>query len=124
MREMPQFRQQLDNLLRTRDVQRVQAFLIESGQWYEGTPANPELAMWLMIAGSDKLRDLHMEAREWLASHGHENAAEAILGKAAGQAKATQARSGGQSRGGKRPQGNAPRKQHTGNNKSAAKRRS
>lgn len=81
MKEMPQFRQQLDNLLRTRDVQRVQAFLIESGQWYEDAPADPLYAMWLMIAGSDNLRDLHAEAREWLLSNGHENVVEAFFGK-------------------------------------------
>lgn len=84
MRELPGFRQQLDNLLRTRDVERIQTFMIENGQWYEGTPADPEGAMWMMIAGSEKLRDLHEEAREWLVSHGHESAAEALLGKAGG----------------------------------------
>ncbi|GHO43063.1 hypothetical protein [Ktedonospora formicarum] len=108
MKEMPQFRQQLDNLLRTRDVQRVRAFLIESGQWYEDAPADPLYAMWLMIAGSDKLSDLHAEAREWLLSNGHENVVEALLGKES-QKKTKPDRAVRSSRG-KQSQGNSGRK--------------
>jgi hypothetical protein len=78
------FRQQLDAVLRTRDVQQVREFLIAKEQWSEELPADPEFAMWMMIAGSKMLRDLHEQAREWLVSHGHEAEAEAVLGRAGG----------------------------------------
>jgi hypothetical protein len=80
------FRQQLDDVLRTRDVQQVRKFLIAREQWSEELPADPEFAMWMMIAGSKALRDLHEQARKWLVSHGHEADAEAVLkrGKGAG----------------------------------------
>jgi hypothetical protein len=80
------FRQQLDAVLRTRDVQQVRNFLIAREQWSEELPADPEFAMWMMIAGSQTLRDLHEQARKWLVSHGHEADAEAVLrrGKGAG----------------------------------------
>ena len=76
------FRQQLDAVLRTRDVQQVRIFLIAKEQWSEELPADPEFAMWMMIAGSKMLRDLHEQAREWLVGHGHEAEAEAVLGRA------------------------------------------
>jgi hypothetical protein len=69
------FRQRLDTVLRTLDVQRVRAFLVAEKQWSEGTPADPEFAMWMMIAGSPTLRDLHTQARAWLMAHGHEEEA-------------------------------------------------
>lgn len=74
------FRQRLDQVLRSRDVRQVRAFLIEEGQWTLEQPANPEYAMWLMIAGTPALKDLHQEARQWLIGHGHGEAAEAVLG--------------------------------------------
>ncbi len=42
--------------------------------------------MWMMIAGSPTLRDLHEQARRWLVSHGHAEDADAVLrgGKSAG----------------------------------------
>jgi vancomycin permeability regulator SanA len=64
MADYSTFRQQLDNVLRTQDVKQVQAFLIVHKQWHLGQPADPEFAMWMMIAGSQTLRDLHEEARE------------------------------------------------------------
>jgi hypothetical protein len=81
MTEPASFRQRLDAVLRTMDVQRVRKFLIAENQWSEEAPADPETAMWMMIAGAATLRDLHSRAREWLVQHGHEREAEAILGK-------------------------------------------
>jgi len=75
------FRQRLDAALRTLDVKQVQNFLIAEDQWSTDTPENPEFAMWLMIAGSSTLKDLHGRAREWLVAHGHQEEADAILGK-------------------------------------------
>ena len=72
------FRQRLDAVLRTRDVQQVRDFLIAEGQWSPGLPADPEFAMWMMIAGSANLRDLHEQARQWLVGHGHEAEADAL----------------------------------------------
>ena len=79
MTEYANFRQRLDAVLRTRDVKQVSSFLIAENQWDEGTPANPEYAMWMMIAGSQTLRDLHQQARQWLVAHGHEEEANAVL---------------------------------------------
>jgi hypothetical protein len=76
------FRQELDIVLRTLDVRQVQDFLIAKGQWSPGVPADPEFAMWLMIAGSATLPDLHERARAWLVDHGHEAEAQAVLGRA------------------------------------------
>lgn len=75
MTEYTSFRQRLDAVLRTRDVQQVSRFLIGENQWDEGTPADPEFAMWMMIAGSPTLRDLHTQAWAWLIAHGHEEEA-------------------------------------------------
>jgi hypothetical protein len=79
MTDYASFRQELDTVLRTLDVKQVQDFLITKGQWSPGVPADPEFAMWLMIAGSATLQDLHERAREWLVSHGHEVEAQAVL---------------------------------------------
>lgn len=82
MAEYVGFRQRLDAVLRTRDVQRVSAFLIAEEQWEPGVPADPQFAMWMMIAGAPTLKDLHAEARTWLTAHGHAEEAEAILSRA------------------------------------------
>jgi hypothetical protein len=81
MSEYANFRQQLDAVLRTRDVQKVRDFLVSQGQWSEGTPSDVTFAMWMMIAGSPTLQDLHREAQTWLISHGHEAEAAAVLGR-------------------------------------------
>ncbi len=81
MTEYANFRQHLDTVLRTRDVKQVQEFLIAQHQWQPGQPANPEYAMWMMIAGSPTLSDLHPQAREWLVSHGYEAEAKAVLNR-------------------------------------------
>lgn len=74
------FRQRLDAVLRTRDVRQVRAFLIEEEQWSLDQPTDPEYAMWLMIAGTPTLKELHAEARQWLIQHGHLEAADAVSG--------------------------------------------
>lgn len=84
MAEYVGFRQRLDAVLRTRDVQRVSAFLIAEEQWEPGVPADPQFAMWMMIAGAPTLKDLHTEARTWLIEHGHDAEADAILSRAQG----------------------------------------
>jgi hypothetical protein len=65
-------------------VKQVRDFLVGEGKWSEDLPADPEFAMWMMIAGSRALRDLHEEARKWLVSHGHEVDAEAVLRRGQG----------------------------------------
>jgi len=84
MTDHANFRQRLDVTLRTRNVQTVSAFLITEDQWSPGTPADPEFAMWMMIAGSPTLKDLHAEARRWLVEHGHAEEAEVVLSRARG----------------------------------------
>lgn len=91
------FRQRLDNVLRTLDVKQVQDFLIAERQWSPGTPADPEFAMWMMIAGTPSLRDLHAQARQWLLNHGHEADAAAVLG--GGKGSGGRQKKGGQHKG-------------------------
>jgi len=79
MSDYANFRQHLDAVLRTLDVKQVSGFLIAEKQWSPGEPADPEFAMWMMIAGSPTLQDLHERAREWLVSHGHEEDAKTFL---------------------------------------------
>ncbi len=81
MTDYTTFRPRLDAALRTLDVKQVQDFLIAEGQWSPGTPADPEFAMWMMIAASSTLNNLHGRAREWLLSHGHVEETQAVLGK-------------------------------------------
>lgn len=75
------FRQRLDAVLRTLDVKQVTDFLIAEKQWQPGQPADPEFAMWMMIAGSQTLLELHEQARRWLVAHGHEEEANAVLNR-------------------------------------------
>jgi hypothetical protein len=84
MPDYASFRQRLDAVLRTLDVKQVSKFLIAEGQWQPGQPADAEYAMWMMIAGSPALRDLHEQARQWLITHGHEEEADMMLRKAKG----------------------------------------
>lgn len=99
MSEHVNFRQRLDQILRTRDVRQVRAFLVEEGQWSLDQPADPEYAMWLMIAGSPNLKDFHAEARQWLIQHGHSEAADAVAGRTHdGQGQQSRGKRGGQSR--------------------------
>src|SRR5258707_11785503 len=87
MAEIVSFRQRLDVVLHTRDVKQVQTFLIAEKQWNQDAPMDAEFAMWMMIAGSSTLRELHEQARIWLLNHGHEEEAKALLGKSAKPAK-------------------------------------
>ncbi len=81
MTDYANFRQRLDAVLRTLDVQRVQQFLIDEKQWHaDALPTDPEFTMYMMIAGSASLRELHERARVWLESHGHVEEAQAMLG--------------------------------------------
>ncbi|MGI9058337.1 MAG: hypothetical protein ACR2H5_07145 [Ktedonobacteraceae bacterium] len=79
MTDYANFRQRLDAVLRTRDVEQVSTFLIAEKQWSPGQPTDPNFAMWMMIAGSPTLRDFHEQARSWLMTHGHEEDANAFL---------------------------------------------
>lgn len=107
MTDHTQFRQQLDAALRTLDFKKVQSFLIAQDQWSEDVPADPEYAMWMMVAASPTLRDLHGKAREWLVNHGHANDALAVLGRSQLEAeKRNNQRSF--KRGPNRPGGNKP----------------
>ena len=74
----PEFRKQLDTILRTKNPQAVSQFLISQGQWSENAQIDVERAMWMMIAGSQALRELHSEAQTWLMSHGYETEARAL----------------------------------------------
>ncbi len=85
MPDYTSFRQHLDEVLRTLDVKRVSEFLIAEKQWQPGQPADPAYAMWMMIAGSQTLRDLHGQARQWLVAHGHEEEANAVLNRGKGK---------------------------------------
>jgi hypothetical protein len=99
------FRERLDAVLRTRDPERVRAFLIEQGQWSEADQGDSAFAMWMMIAGSPSLVSLHEEAERWLREHGHEDEAQIIAGS-------RRRASGGQRRSGV-PRANQPaRGQH------------
>ena len=101
MTEYANFRQRLDAVLRTLDVEQVQKFLISEKQWnVDALPADPEFSMYMMIAGSPTLRDLHERARTWLVSHGHTDDAQAVLGPGKKQEAKTD-------RGGQRPPYNA-----------------
>jgi hypothetical protein len=83
MTEYTTFRQRLDAVLRTLDVKQVSDFLIAEKQWQAGQqPPDLEYAMWMMIAGSPTMRDLHEQARQWLIAHGHEDEAETMFRKA------------------------------------------
>jgi hypothetical protein len=92
MTEYASFRQRLDAVLRTRDVKQVRGFMIEENQWSLDAPADPEFAMWLMIAGSAALQDLHGEARRWLIEHGHATEAEALFRRDQGGGQKTRRR--------------------------------
>jgi hypothetical protein len=92
------FRQRLDTVLRTLDVQQVQQFLIGEKQWnVDALPADLEFTMYMMIAGSATLRELHERARIWLEGHGHVEEAQAMLGSGKKQGAGDQrnAKSGG-----------------------------
>jgi hypothetical protein len=105
------FRQRLDAVLRTRDVRQVRAFLIEEDHWSLEQPTDPEYAMWLMIAGTPTLKELHTEARQWLVTHGYSEAADAVFNRSqkSGQPNRGAGKSGATHN---KKNGSSPRQQH------------
>lgn len=89
----PEFRSQLDNVLRSKNPEAVRRFLVEQGQWDEGRADDVEHAMWMMIAGSPALQNLHAEARDWLMQHGYQAEAEMLLERKKTSPKASSAAS-------------------------------
>jgi hypothetical protein len=75
------FRQRLDAVLRRRDPAALRAFLVAEGQWQADAQTDVDAAMWMMIATSKALSDLHGDARAWLLAHGHAAEANAIFGE-------------------------------------------
>lgn len=78
------FRQQLDTILRKKNPAALRDFLVAEGQWQQDASNDAQAAMWMMIAASSALADLHDEARRWLLSNGHEAEANAIFGRRSG----------------------------------------
>jgi len=76
-----QFRSQLDAVLRQRDPALLRQFLVEQGEWSADQQTDTEAALWMMIATSPALADMHGEAERWLLSHGHEVEAQAIFAR-------------------------------------------
>lgn len=89
------FRQRLDAVLRRRNPGELHTFLVSEGQWQPEAQTDEEAAMWMMIAASPVLADLHAEAERWLLTHGHEHEARAILGRGKSQRTASRGRGGG-----------------------------
>ena len=107
------FRQRLDAVLRLRNPAELRAFLVEEGQWEPEARTDEEAAMWMMIAASPVLADLHAEAERWLMSHGHEHEAQAILGRGRGFARGKPGaarQGGGKQKAAGRSSDGAPRK--------------
>lgn len=75
------FRRDLDAVLRRRDPEALREFLIERGQWEPETTQDAEGYMWMMIAGSSALTNLHAQADAWLAAHGRAEEAEEIAAR-------------------------------------------
>ena len=96
----PEFRAQLDSVLRSKNPEAVRQFLIEQGQWDETSTNDVAHAMWMMIAGSPALQPLHAEAQDWLMQHGYQAEAEMLSdrSKAPQKSSAKPGRSKGQAR--------------------------
>ncbi|HEU5368392.1 MAG TPA: hypothetical protein VFU69_08015 [Ktedonobacterales bacterium] len=118
-REMsyPEFRSQLDSVLRSKNPEAVRQFLIEQGQWDQDSAGDVEHAMWMMIAGSPTLQHLHVEAQSWLRQHGYQAEAEMLRDRSKAPVKTPsqpprpkgQARAGKPHTGGKHTVQRAPR---------------
>jgi hypothetical protein len=76
-----EFREKLDAVLRQRDAAALRAFLITEGQWDADTTTDAGRALWLMIATSPALGDLHAAAFEWLTVHGYSAEVHALQGR-------------------------------------------
>lgn len=98
----PEFRHKLDAVLRQRDPAALRQFLIGEGQWDAETTTDPERAMWMMIATSPALGELHDEAVRWLADHGYGEEAR-VLGRPRAGDKAGRAPSSTPAHGHRRP---------------------
>ncbi len=77
----PAFRQRLDAVLYRKDPALLREFLIAEGQWDADAQTDVDAAMWMMIATSKALPQLHDEARTWLLTHGHAAEVNAIFGE-------------------------------------------
>jgi hypothetical protein len=101
MMSFSEFRNQLDNVLRSKNPEAVRQFLIEQDQWDEDFPGDTEHAMWMMIAGSPTLKDLHTEALDWLMQHNYQAEAEMLRqrGQAPRKPSSTSARANSGARG-------------------------
>lgn len=116
----PEFRSQLDSVLRSKNPEAVRQFLIEQGQWDESSTGDVEHAMWMMIAGSPTLQNLHSEAQNWLRQHGYQAEAEMLRERSKAPAKTPaqpprpkgQPRTGKPHTGGKHTDQQAPRHQN------------
>ncbi|HKB48105.1 MAG TPA: hypothetical protein VKC57_10440 [Ktedonobacterales bacterium] len=75
-----EFRRKLDAVLRRRDAAALRQFLIDEGQWQTESTSDPERAMWMMIATSPALSDLHAQAYGWLTKHGYDEEVRALRG--------------------------------------------
>lgn len=107
-----EFRAKLDAVLRQRDPAALRAFLVAEGQWEPDATTDPERALWLMIATSPALRELHAMAFQWLTGHGYTTEVNALRGRAApapgpARGKGHGARKSGPPR--KDPHGGAPK---------------
>lgn len=100
-----EFRDKLDAVLRQRDPAALRAFLVAEGQWDAGASTDPERALWLMVATSKALGDLHGEAFQWLTDHGYTAEVHALLGRARSGPKAKGGSGQGQRKGGKGAKG-------------------
>lgn len=89
----PEFRSQLDQILRSKNPETVRQFLVGQGQWDEDFAGDVEHAMWMMIAGSPALQELHNEAQNWLVQHGYQAEAEMLRERSQAPAKASSAQS-------------------------------
>ncbi|HEV2238610.1 MAG TPA: hypothetical protein VGR57_18275 [Ktedonobacterales bacterium] len=103
-----EFRAKLDDVLRQRDPAALRAFLVAEGQWDADATTDPERALWLMIATSPALRELHAAAFQWLTDHGYTTEVNALRGRATpAPDKSHGARKSGPPR--KGPNGRAPK---------------
>lgn len=109
----PDFRSQLDSILRSKNTEAVRRFLVAQGQWPEDATMDVERAMWLMIAGSPALRDLHTQAHNWLIGHGAQAEVEILREREQAPQKPT-ARSSARAGGGPENPGSKKRRQNTG----------
>jgi hypothetical protein len=93
------FRARLDAVLRQRDPAALRAFLVAEGQWDVDTATDPARALWLMIATSRALGDLHAQAFRWLTDHGYAAEVAALRGRGAAEPRPSGGQNGGARKG-------------------------